>query len=135
MSELAVFDTSVLIDQLRYDRHIVRIERLHLVIRYSSVVLAELWRGATNPDEQKILSGLAKRNQILTPTENNWIESGQILARMQKDHGFEPKKLRELHFDVLIALTARAHGALLVTSNGADFELIREYRDFPLEVW
>jgi hypothetical protein len=29
----------------------------------------------------------------------------------------------------------RAHGALLVTSNGADFELIREYRDFPLEVW
>jgi predicted nucleic acid-binding protein len=54
---------------------------------------------------------------------------------MQKDHGFEPKKLRELHFDVLIALTARAYGALLVTSNAADFELIREYRDFPLEVW
>jgi hypothetical protein len=30
---------------------------------------------------------------------------------------------------------ATRHGALLVTSNGADFELIREYRDFPLEVW
>jgi predicted nucleic acid-binding protein len=54
---------------------------------------------------------------------------------VRKDYGFEPKKLRELHFDVLIALTARTHGALLVTSNGADFELIREYRDFPLEVW
>jgi hypothetical protein len=27
------------------------------------------------------------------------------------------------------------HGALLVTSNGVDFELIRGYRDFPLEVW
>ena len=135
MSELAIFDTSVLIDQLRSNRHTERIERLHCVIRYSSVVLAELWRGTTKAEEQQFLSGMAKSKQILTPTESHWIESGQVLARMQKDHGFEPKKLRDLHFDVLIALTARAHGALLVTSNGADFELIREYRDFPLEVW
>jgi predicted nucleic acid-binding protein len=40
-----------------------------------------------------------------------------------------------LHFDVLIALTARSHGARLVTTNRTDFELIREYRDFKLEVW
>ena len=108
---------------------------MHCVIRYSSVVLAELWRGTTKAEEQQFLRGVATGKQILTPTEKNWIESGQILARMRKDHGFEPKKLRELHFDVLIALTARAHGALLVTSNGADFELIREYQDFALEVW
>jgi predicted nucleic acid-binding protein len=50
-------------------------------------------------------------------------------------YGFEPKKLRELHFDLLIALTARAHGARLITSNRADFELIRKYRGFVLEVW
>jgi predicted nucleic acid-binding protein len=54
---------------------------------------------------------------------------------MGDDEGFEPRKLRELHFDVLIALTARSHGARLVTSNRADFELIRTYRDFDLEVW
>jgi predicted nucleic acid-binding protein len=54
---------------------------------------------------------------------------------MQGDRGFEPSKLRDLHFDVLIALTARSHGAMLITSNRADFELIREYRDFNLEVW
>jgi predicted nucleic acid-binding protein len=36
---------------------------------------------------------------------------------------------------VLIALTARNYGAKLITSNRADFELIREYRDFNLEVW
>jgi predicted nucleic acid-binding protein len=54
---------------------------------------------------------------------------------MQGDHGFESKKLRDLHFDVLIALTARTHGARLITSNRADFELIREYRNFKLEVW
>jgi predicted nucleic acid-binding protein len=54
---------------------------------------------------------------------------------MRERHGFEPPKLRDLHFDVLIALTARAHGARLITSNRADFELIRKYRDFALEVW
>ena len=61
--------------------------------------------------------------------------SGRILARIRDKRGFVPGKLRDLHFDVLIALTVRAHGARLITSNRADFELIREYRDFKLEVW
>jgi predicted nucleic acid-binding protein len=42
--------------------------------------------------------------------------------------------VRDLHFDVLIALTARSNGARVITSNRADFELIREYRAFKLEV-
>ena len=54
---------------------------------------------------------------------------------MLEDNGFEQGKLRDLHFDVLIALTARSYGAKLITSNRADFELIREYRDFELEGW
>jgi predicted nucleic acid-binding protein len=53
----------------------------------------------------------------------------------QRRTGFEPAKLRDLHFDLLIALTTRSHGATLITSNRADFELIREYRGFKLEVW
>jgi predicted nucleic acid-binding protein len=40
-----------------------------------------------------------------------------------------------MHFDVLIAMTVRAHGARLITSNRSDFALIREYRDFALETW
>jgi predicted nucleic acid-binding protein len=40
-----------------------------------------------------------------------------------------------LHFDALIALTVRAHGARLITSNRSDFELIQAYREFALEVW
>jgi len=54
---------------------------------------------------------------------------------MQRDHGFEGRKLRDLHFDVLIALTARTNGATLITANRDDFELIRRYRSFKLEVW
>jgi predicted nucleic acid-binding protein len=35
----------------------------------------------------------------------------------------------------LIALTARSSGARLITSNRADFELIRICKEFQLEVW
>jgi predicted nucleic acid-binding protein len=98
-------------------------------------VLAELWRGATVALERQFVRGIQESRPILTPTTSNWLESGQILAKIRDDKGFEPHKIRDLHFDVLIALTARSHGARLITSNRADFELIRDYRDFKLEVW
>jgi len=98
-------------------------------------VLAELLRGATKLAEISFLKELERNHPVLTPTEKNWIESGKILGKMRADKGFSPEKLRDLHFDVLIALTARTHGARLITSNRGDFEMIREYRDFVLEVW
>jgi len=135
MSEFAIYDTSVLIDQLRTNRHASRIWSLDVPTRNSSVVIAELRRGATEPDEAKLVSEMEKNHAILTPTTNNWLESGAILAKIRGDQGFEPHKLRDLHFDLLIALTARTHGARLITSNQADFELIRKYRTFKFEVW
>jgi predicted nucleic acid-binding protein len=132
---ILVFDTSVIIDDLRTLRHRERIQFLVGVIRTSSVVLAELWRGAANPSDREFLRALARSHPVLTPTEKNWLESGEILSRIRADHGFAPHKLRDLHFDVLIALTARAHGARLITTNRADFELISQYRQIKLEVW
>jgi predicted nucleic acid-binding protein len=99
------------------------------------VVLAELWTGAIKPAERSFLKELEKNHPILTPTEKNWLESGQVLGKMFTDKGFSPAKLRELHFDLLIALTARSHGALLITSNPADFMLILEYREFQHQIW
>jgi predicted nucleic acid-binding protein len=104
-------------------------------VRLSSVVLAELRRGALRKSESTLIEVLEKNHRLLTPSEANWLESGRILAKMRLDHGFTPEKLRELHFDVLIALTARSHGATLVTSNRSDFELIHGYRSFHLEIW
>ncbi|MGA2572372.1 MAG: type II toxin-antitoxin system VapC family toxin [Terracidiphilus sp.] len=135
MSEFAIFDTSVLVDQLRTNRHLSRIVSLDVPIKNSSVVIAELRRGAVEPKEARLVSEMARNHALLTPTTNNWLESGQVLAQIRDDMGFEPQKLRDLHFDVLIALTVRSHGARLITSNRADFELIRGYRDFKLEVW
>jgi predicted nucleic acid-binding protein len=135
MSDLVIFDTSVLVDELRTGRHRKNIESVTGLVRMSSVVLAELWRGAIAPAERDFLRKLGKNHPILTPTEKNWIESGEILAKIRADHGFAPAKLRDLHFDVLIALTARSHGARLITTNRMDFELINHYREIKLEVW
>ncbi len=132
---MVIFDSSILVDDLRTGCHSWRIAALDELVHTSAVVMAELWRGATTQSEQSFLTALERRYPIFSPTEKNWLESGKILARIQADRGFEPRKLRELHFDVLIALTARSYGAKLITSNRADFELLREYRDFELEVW
>jgi predicted nucleic acid-binding protein len=132
---MVIFDSSVFVDDLRTGCHAHRFAFLDDLVRTSAVVLAELWRGATTKAEQLFLHALERRYPVLAPTEMNWIESGQILLKVQRDDGFEGRKLRDLHFDVLIALTARSHGATLITSNRADFELIREYRGFKLEVW
>ena len=99
------------------------------------MVLAELWRGARKPAEREFLRALQRNHPVLSPTAGNWLESGHLLAKIGADKGFTPQKLRDLHFDVLIALTARSHGARLITSNRAGFEQIHSHCKFKLEVW
>ena len=135
MSNFVVFDTSIFIDHLRTGRHQQRIAATTGLVRNSAVVLAELSRGASKPAEREFVERLALNHPILTPTENNWLESGRLLTKIHADEGLGPEKLRDLHFDVLIALTARSAGARLVTSNRADFELIASYRKLQLEIW
>jgi predicted nucleic acid-binding protein len=135
MNDVVIFDTSVLVGEARTGRHRKKIESVDGLVRMSSVVLAELLCGVTGPAEHKFLRNLARNHPILTPTQENWLESGEILAKIRAGQGFEPHKLRDLHFDVLIALTARSHGARLITTNRADFELISRYRQIKLEVW
>lgn len=135
MSNFVVFDTSVLINHLRTGRHQQRIAETTGLVRNSAVVLAELSRGATTSSEQDFVERLARNHPILTPTENNWLESGRLLSKIRVDRGLPAEKLRDLHFDLLIALTARSAGARLVTSDRADFELIASYRRLQIEVW
>lgn len=135
MSDVVIFDTSVLVDDLRTGCHQERIRSLSGLIRTSSVVLAVLWRGATVAPEREFLRILARNHPVLTPTENHWIESGQILGKIRATRGFAPNKLRDLHFEVLIALTVRSIGTRLITSNRVDFEMVHSYRKFRIEVW
>ena len=91
MPDLIVLDSSILIDDLRSGCHAARIAAINGVLRNSSVVLAELWRGVLKPADRKLLLELGREHQILTPTRNVWLESGQILARIRDDLGFGTK--------------------------------------------
>jgi predicted nucleic acid-binding protein len=130
-----ILDTCIFIDDLRTGKHEARVNGLRGPIRTSAVVLAELHRSVRKPRERAFLKDLAGNHPVLTPTESNWIESGEILVSIRAEHHLARESLAHLHFDVLIALTARSAGARLITSNRADFEMIRLYRDFELEIW
>ena len=137
-SSLVILDTSILIGYLRTGQHQDRINSLAGILRNSAVVLAELWRGASKPAERAYLRTLEKNLPVLVPSKQNWLDSGELLSQMRQDRGFTPEKLRNLHFDVLIALTARSHGARLVTCDRSDFELITSYKAakaLNLEIW
>ncbi len=131
---IIIIDTSIFIDHLRTNKSKNRLYNLHGIIRNSSVVLSELMRGATKKNEVKFVNTLAKNHPILTPTEKNWLEPGKILSKINQDKGFSPEKLRELHFDILIALTGRNFGATTISSD-KDFQLIKSYKSFNLILW
>ena len=134
-SDIAIIDTSIFVGYLRSGLHQDLIGSLPGMVRNSAVVLAELWRGCQTIAERRFLEQLEANYPVWTPTKRNWLESGQIIGWIRQAHGFLAPKLRDLHFDVLIALTARSYGARVVTSNRDDFELIARYRAFDLEVW
>jgi len=133
MSEPYLLDSSVLIDRMRTGKFAARIDGLD-EISISTVVLAELWRGA-RPLDRKFLLELESLGELLTPSEADWIESGEVLFEANAKLKLSPEKPRSLHFDVLVALTARSHKATVITANAKDFTLIRRYCKFALETW
>lgn len=133
--ELAILDTSVYIANFRTGRFTQRIAESPFLFRGVSVVIHELLRGAKRPEEREFGLDLAANLRLYTPTEHLWLDSGDIVARIAVAKGYERRKVQELSFDVLIALTARSLGATVITLNGQDFEDIRQYRRFKLLIW
>jgi predicted nucleic acid-binding protein len=134
-ANLAILDTSVYIDNLRSGRFKREILDLKFVVRLSAVVLAELSRGARSREMKRFVNDLAKNLRIIAPNEREWIQSGRIVNKLVAVKGFDIHKTREIHFDVLIALTARRIGAYLITCNTDDFTAVREFLDFNLVCW
>jgi predicted nucleic acid-binding protein len=131
----ALLDTSVYIENFRIGRFTDTLTRSPWIIRCSSVVLHELRRGAKRAIELQFVNELAEKVKIITPTERHWLESAEILNRISTKKGYESIKLRELAFDVLIALSARDIGATLITCNKNDFSEIRKHVPFKVLYW
>ena len=133
-ANLAILDTSVYVDNLSSGRFKQEILDLKFVIRCSAV-LAELSRDARSRPMRRFVDDLAKNLRIIAPNEREWIQSGQIVNRLVAAKGYDIHKTRELHFDVLIALTARRIGAYLIKCNVDDFIAVRKCLDFNLVCW
>ena len=134
-ANFAILDSSVYIENFKTGRFTLTLLRSSWIIRCSAVVLHELRRGAKAELELQFVSELAKKTKIITPTEQQWLEAGEILSQMSKKNGYGPKKIREMAFDILIALSAREIGATLITCNQKDFAEIRKHKIFKVMYW
>jgi predicted nucleic acid-binding protein len=70
----------------------------------------------------------------VTPTFDDWTEAAALVTAIElRDRGWR-SKLPALLNDILIALSARRIGAMVVTRNRDDFLLIRRHTGFSLRV-
>ena len=53
-----------------------------------------------------------------------WWQAGKLVREVGDEQSWDVHERREFQNDALLALTARGKGALLVTSNRPDFELL-----------
>ena len=124
----AVLDTDVYIDHWLGEPAVddaLREVRRAFIIRHSSVVLSELRRGARTPAARRHVSALYRIAAVQwAPTAEDWWTAGDLVRAIGDAQDWEIAKQREFQNDALIALTARRHGATLVTRNRADFSLL-----------
>jgi len=123
----AILDTSVYIGHWERGLYVDRLDEVRraFVVRHSAVVLSELRRGVRTREAARTvarLHGLA--STIWGPTTADWWEAGRIIQTVGDAHDWDRNKRRDFQNDALIALTARGHGATVVTANREDFEIL-----------
>jgi predicted nucleic acid-binding protein len=99
------------------------------------VVLHELLRGARSPLETDFVRDLSRHCDVVTPTERHWLDAANILKNFRAREHHDVHKIRELAFDVLIALSARSIGATIVTLNEIDFRAIARHVTLDVVYW
>jgi predicted nucleic acid-binding protein len=123
----AILDTSIYIGHWErglYDELLSGIRR-SFIVRHSAIVLSELRRGARTRRSQDLVNGLSRLAAVQwEPTTADWWEAGRLIRDIGDEQGWGLAKRRGFQNDTLIALTARRHGATVVTVNRADFELL-----------
>ena len=125
---VAILDTSVYIDHWERGLYQDTLESLRraYIIRHSAVVLSELRRGARGRDAERLVASLFELATVRwEPSVADWWDAGRLVRSIGDKQDWDIHKRRDFQNDALIALTARAHGATVVTVNSSDFELLR----------
>ena len=117
---LYLLDTTVLVAHLRGDRAVTRLLLELLANRHllgtSCVNVAEVEHGI-RPKERKAADALLARLRFLETTREAATRAGRYRSQ------FEKRGVTIHTADALVAGTARAHGAILLTDNVRDFPM------------
>jgi len=135
-----VLDTNLFIRGFRDPGANLELQRFHYLFapfEYLSVVVAqELRAGARSGEdrralERNVLDLFARRGRLLTPSAQAWQESGDVLAELvRREHLDLARVSKAFGNDVLLALSCREAGVVLVTDNRRDFERIARVEPF-----
>ncbi|MDH3444145.1 MAG: type II toxin-antitoxin system VapC family toxin [Deltaproteobacteria bacterium] len=125
---VAILDTSVYIDHWERGSYQETLEHLRraYIIRHSAVVLSELRRGARGREAERLVANLFELATVRwEPSVADWWEAGRLVRNIGDKQDWDIHKRRDFQNDALIGLTARRHGATVVSANISDFELLR----------
>ena len=135
-----VLDTQLFIQGFRdptANEALQRFHRLFAPFEYLSVIVAqELRSGVQRPQdlralEEHVLKIFERANRTLTPSVQAWQTSGDVLGEMARKEGLEVARVsKAFGNDILLALSCREAGCVLVTDNERDFQRIRRFVEF-----
>lgn len=135
-----VLDTPLFINasrDLAANEALQRFHRAFAPFEYLSVVVAQELRAGVKPGkdrkllERHVLGVFERAGRTLTPSASVWHRSGDLLSDMARKEGLELGRLsKSFANDVLLALSCREAGCVLVTDNERDFQRIRQYAWF-----
>jgi predicted nucleic acid-binding protein len=111
-----------------------KLPRTHL----ASVVAAELLAGAANHAARRVVLDFTRWahrvRRVVTPDAGAWERAGELLGQIRQKEPHLRSKVPTLWNDLLIALCARQVGAMVVTHNARDFDLLRRFFRFDLHI-
>ena len=135
-----MLDTQLFIHAFRDPAANVALQEVHRArapFEYLSAVVAqELRAGIQTPRDRRALErhvlGVYERvGRLVTPSAAAWHRSGDVLSAMSHDEGLELARVsKSFANDVLLALSCREAGYVLVTENERDFARIRRFVPF-----
>ena len=135
-----VLDTQLFINAFRDAAANEALQHFHRAFapseHLSVIVAQELRAGVQRRRDRKalernVLKVFQRANRTITPSADAWHRSGDVLAEMARQEGLEIARVSKAFAnDVLLALSCREAGCVLVTDNERDFERIRRVAQF-----
>jgi len=141
-----VLDTNLYVRAFRNEADAGDLERFYSsfarAVYVSSVVLHEVLVGARSDEKRKeveraIARPFRRTARVVTPSHGAWQAAGEGLAGLAEKEGLELRRVpKSFVNDVLLAVSCREAGVVLVTDNAADFRRIRPFVRFEfVEPW